>query len=114
MPVATLSDLVAATIDVVAPKVGRDPASIAMRTIDTRPGEKAYEELMTAEESTRARDIGDMYVVLPAIEAHPDVLDAYADAPRPPVGAYRSEGVEPMTGDAVRAILAEAFEAEPD
>jgi FlaA1/EpsC-like NDP-sugar epimerase len=114
MPVATLSDLVSGTIDVVAPTVGRDPASIATRTIDTRPGEKAYEELMTAEESTRARDIGDMYVVLPAIEAHPAVVAAYADAPRPPVGAYRSEGAEPMTRDEVRGILAEAFAAEVD
>ena len=30
-----------------------------------RPGEKAYEELMTEDESTRARDIGEMYAVLP-------------------------------------------------
>jgi UDP-N-acetylglucosamine 4,6-dehydratase len=112
MPVATLSDLVDAAIDVVAPSTGRDPKSIRIRSIDIRPGEKNYEELMTAEESTRARDIGDMYVVLPAIEAHQDILDAYADAPRPTVGAYRSDGVTPMSGDEVRALVAEAF-AEP-
>src|SRR5205807_2585605 len=110
----TLADLVSGAIDVVAPTVGRDPASIGMRTIDTRPGEKAYEELMTAEESTRARDIGDMYVVLPAIEAHPEVIAAYADAPRPPVAAYTSHGAEPMTRDGVREILAEAFAGELD
>ena len=112
MPVAILSDLVAATIDVVAPAAGLDPAAIGTRLIDTRPGEKAYEELMTAEESTRARDIGDMYAVLPAIESHQDVLDAYADAPRPVVGAYSSDGQSPMSIGEVRALVAQAF-SEP-
>lgn len=112
MPVATLADLVASTIDVVAPMVGRDPASIATRPVDMRAGEKAYEELMTAEESTRARDIGDMYAVLPAIEAHQAVVDAYRDAPRPEVGAYRSEGVPPITPAEVRLLVAETFAAE--
>ncbi len=82
MPVAPLADLVAATIDVVAPLAGRDPAAIATEAIAPRPGEKAYEELMTEDESTRARDIGEMYAVLPAIEAHPAVVAAYRDAPR--------------------------------
>jgi FlaA1/EpsC-like NDP-sugar epimerase len=109
MPVAVLSDLVAATIDVVAPLSGRDPASVELQTIGIRPGEKNYEELMTAEESTRARDIGDMYVVLPAIETHPEVIEAYADAPRPSVGAYSSDGQVPMGPDEVRALVAETF-----
>lgn len=112
MPVATLADLVDATINVVASREGYDPASIVMRSIDTRPGEKDYEELMTAEESTRARDIGDMYAVLPAIEAHPDIVEAYREVPRPVAGAYRSDGVAPMTAAEVRALVAEAL-AEP-
>jgi FlaA1/EpsC-like NDP-sugar epimerase len=112
MPVATLSDLVGATIDVVARGAGVDPASIELRTIDVRPGEKAYEELMTAEESTRARDIGDMYVVLPAIESHPEVVAFYADVPRPAIGAYSSDGQTAMELDEVRAMIVETF-AEP-
>jgi FlaA1/EpsC-like NDP-sugar epimerase len=113
MPVATLADLVSATIDVVAERTGRDPSSIETTSISPRPGEKPYEELMTEEESTRARDIGEMYAVLPAIEAHPDVLAAYADAPRSPIGAYRSDTPEPMSAAQVRGILAEAFELDP-
>jgi FlaA1/EpsC-like NDP-sugar epimerase len=112
MPVATLADLVAATIDVVALRTGQDPASIAMTSIGSRPGEKAYEELMTDEESTRARDIGEMYAVLPAIEYHGDVLAAYEDAPRSPSGAYRSDTSAPMVASDVRAVVAEAFAAE--
>jgi UDP-N-acetylglucosamine 4,6-dehydratase/5-epimerase len=109
MPVAILSDLVTATIDVSARAAGLDPAAIELRSIGVRPGEKAYEELMTAEESTRARDIGDMYVVLPAIESHPDVLEAYARFPSPAVGAYSSDGQAPMRPDEVRAMIEETF-----
>ena len=38
MPVAILTDLVRATIEVVAGRAGRDPAAIAIRSIDVRPG----------------------------------------------------------------------------
>ena len=109
MPVVTLADLVRATIEVVARRVGRDPASILTRSIDVRPGEKPYEELMTAEESTRARDIGAMYAVLPAIESHQDVLDAYRDAPRPEIGAYRSDSVAPIGYEEVLELVTQAF-----
>ena len=112
MPVATLADLVAATIDIVARRNGLDPAAISTTSIAPRPGEKAYEELMTEEESTRARDIGEMYAVLPAIEAHPDVIAAYEAAERSPIGAYRSDAPVPMDAAAVRAVVAEAFAAE--
>ena len=109
MPVATLDTLVEAAIAVVAPQAGRDPRSIERLTIDTRPGEKPYEELMTAEESTRARDVGDMYAVLPAIEWHADVLDAYRDTAPSPVGAYSSDSVTPLSQPEVTAMVAEAF-----
>ena len=112
MPVATLADLVAATIEVVAARTGRDPATIETTTIASRPGEKAYEELMTEDESTRARDIGEMYAVLPAIEAHPQVIAAYESTPRSPVGAYRSDTPTPMASADVRSAVAETFAAE--
>jgi UDP-N-acetylglucosamine 4,6-dehydratase len=109
MPAARLSDLVAATVDVVAPLHGREPSSIATVPIEPRAGEKGYEELMTADESTRARDIGEMYAVLPSIEPLPEVVEAYRDAPPAPVGAYRSDAVEPVGYDEVRALVAATF-----
>jgi FlaA1/EpsC-like NDP-sugar epimerase len=112
MPAARLADLVAATIEIVAPRHGRDPASIAIRPIEPRAGEKAYEELMTEDESTRARDIGEMYVLLPSIEPHPAVVTAYADAPPAPVGAYRSDSGPSIGLDEVRALLAQTFAGE--
>jgi UDP-N-acetylglucosamine 4,6-dehydratase len=113
MPVARVGDLVRAAIDVGAPLFGRDPSTIGTSSIDPRPGEKPYEELMTEEESSRARDIGDMFAVLPAIEAHQDVIDAYAGATPAPVGAYRSDHVDPLESAEVSALVAEAFAAEP-
>jgi UDP-N-acetylglucosamine 4,6-dehydratase/5-epimerase len=112
MPAARLDDLITATIDVVAPANGRDPAAIERRTIAPRAGEKAYEELMTEDESTRAIDIGDMYAVLPSIEVAAETRAAYADLPAAPTGAYRSDGVEALPLDAVRDLVAETFVAK--
>ncbi len=49
---------------------------------------------MTEDESTRARDIGEMFAVLPSIDVRPDlVAAAYGDAPAGArSGAYRSDG----------------------
>jgi UDP-N-acetylglucosamine 4,6-dehydratase/5-epimerase len=112
MPAARLDDLITATVDVVAPANGLDPAAIERQTIAPRAGEKAYEELMTEDESTRAIDIGDMYAVLPSIEVAAETRAAYADLPAAPTGAYRSDGVEPLTLDAVRHLVAETFATE--
>ena len=107
MPVARLGDLVDAAIDVYAPLFGRDPRDVRRVSIPTRPGEKGYEELMTADESLRARDVGAMYAVLPAIEMLPEVGDAYAEVPAAQVGPYRSEHVTPMAAGEVRRLLEE-------
>jgi FlaA1/EpsC-like NDP-sugar epimerase len=112
MPVARVGDLVNAAIEVAAPLNNLDPASIATASIDPRPGEKAYEELMTEEESSRAKDIGEMFAVLPAIEAHDEVVEAYRDAAPAPVGAYRSDRVDTLAQAEVTALVAEAFAAE--
>jgi FlaA1/EpsC-like NDP-sugar epimerase len=109
MPAARLGDLVDASIAIASPMHGRDPASISARRMDPRAGEKTYEELMTEEESTRARDIGDMFAVLPGIEAHPEVTDGYRDVPPAPVGPYRSDRVDLITPAEVTALVAEAL-----
>ncbi len=112
MPAARLSDLVAATIAHVAPASGRDPASIEIVSMPARAGEKAFEELMTQDESARARDIGDMYAVLPSIELDPGVAAHYRDTPGAPVGAYRSDAVVTLDADAVNDLVVSALRAE--
>lgn len=66
MPVIRIPDLAQAMIDLVAPMVGKDPAGIGLKVIGAKPGEKLYEELMTAEEVARAKDIGPMFLIRPA------------------------------------------------
>jgi UDP-N-acetylglucosamine 4,6-dehydratase len=109
MPAARLGDLVEAAIGVVATANRLDPSAIATRTIEPRPGEKPYEELMTEDESVRARDIGEMFAVLPSIESQPGVIESYASAERAPVRAYRSDHVPAIPADQVRALVAETF-----
>jgi UDP-N-acetylglucosamine 4,6-dehydratase/5-epimerase len=112
MPAARLADLVSATIAHEAPRAGLDPTSIATEAMAARAGEKGYEELMTQDESTRAFDIGEMYAVLPSIDVHPRVSEAYRDARPAPVGAYRSDAVAAMGAHDVHRLVAEAL-AEP-
>jgi FlaA1/EpsC-like NDP-sugar epimerase len=112
MPAARLEDLVASAIAIVAPAHGLDPAVIATRTIEPRPGEKAYEELMTEDESTRARDVGDMLAVMPSIEPLPEVVDAYRSAARAEIGAYRSDRMTPLSPAEVRDLVATTFERD--
>jgi len=69
-----------------------------------------YEELMTEEESLRARDVGAMYAVLPSIDTPNDIEKAYAHVPAAPVGAYRSDGVKPMPAGEVEALLRAAID----
>jgi UDP-N-acetylglucosamine 4,6-dehydratase len=110
MPAARLRDLVRAAIAVYAPRHGLDPASVAVTRIPIRPGEKAYEELMTEDESTRARDLGSMYAVLPAIRTGSPLEAAYAAAPAAPTRAYRSDGEVPLPGDEVDRLVREAID----
>lgn len=112
MPAARLADLVGSAIAVVAPAHGLDPVMIATRTIEPRPGEKAYEELMTEDESTRARDVGDMLAVMPSIEPLPAVVEAYRSATPAVVGAYRSDRVTPLSPTQVRDLVANTFERD--
>jgi UDP-N-acetylglucosamine 4,6-dehydratase len=109
MPVARLGDLVSGTVVQITRNLGRDSRTIATVALAPRAGEKAYEELMTQDESTRAFDCGDMYAVLPSIEAHPLVAAAYAAMPVAPVGSYRSDGVPPLEASEVHRLLAEAL-----
>ena len=108
MPVARLGDLVAASIEAFAPLSGRDPASIAVSSIGARPGEKAYEELMTEDESRRAVDIGEMFAVLPAIDTGQDIAKAYGRGTPAPIGPYRSDRGEVMARETIIELLNES------
>ena len=70
MPRVRVGDLVEVLVEAYAPQFGYRPEEIRIETIGTRPGEKAHEVLMTAEEAARATVSESMYVV-PAASAEP-------------------------------------------
>ena len=91
MPVAAIEDLAHVMIQAVAPRVGRDPASIQILELGARPGEKLYEELLTEEESRRAYDIGE-YIAIPPTSrrnGHPPIARAYNSRLETPLSRTR-------------------------
>lgn len=66
MPVVRIMDLAQAMIDMLAPRFNRDPGTIGVEFIGSKPGEKLYEELMSDEETNRSQELKDMFVTLPA------------------------------------------------
>lgn len=99
MPVVRILDLAQAMIDLLAPFYGHQPEDIRIRLVGARPGEKMYEELMTEEETARALELKDMFVILPALGNH-DVKhdDRYPNLTSDKVdNPYISKHQTPMT-----------------
>jgi len=89
MPVLRIKDLAEVMIEVLAPKFGYDSEQIEIKVVGVKPGEKLYEELMSEEETRRALELHDYFVVLPAFRSiyrkiqykYPDVVSM--KVPRP-------------------------------
>tara|TARA_B100002003_G_C13815891_1_gene401915 strand:- start:76 stop:621 length:546 start_codon:yes stop_codon:yes gene_type:complete len=67
MPVINIIDLAEVMIAYLAPKMDLNPDKIGIKLIGTKPGEKFYEELMNIEETRRAIELKDYFVVVPAL-----------------------------------------------
>ncbi|GEN45515.1 SDR family NAD(P)-dependent oxidoreductase [Alkalibacillus haloalkaliphilus] len=91
MPVIQLKDLAEVVIDVTCKENNLNPEVITIEEIGLRPGEKRYEELMTFDESVKAYDLGDMYMV-----SH-----RKQDWPVAEVGTYRSNIPTPITKEEI-------------
>lgn len=96
MPVLRIEDLARAMMEELAPVYGRRPGDIRITNIGVKPGEKLYEELMSGEETRRALELKEYFVVLPAFrgiyneieydygqETGSTVTDPYISADRP-------------------------------
>lgn len=108
MPVMRILDLAQAMIELLAPQAGYDPKEIPLEFIGAKPGEKLYEELMSADEVTRAVELPFMYVIRPAHQAfyqeikyrYDNILPA-VDNPRP----YISSLETPMSLEKIKEYL---------
>ena len=99
MPSVRIGDLAEAMIEELAPKYGHDPTKILVEIINARAGEKIYEELMTEEESKKANEIDDMFVILPSLTE--EQLRASKVARR----NYASKGQNLLTKEEIKALL---------
>lgn len=79
MPVIRIKDLAEVMIEELAPLYGFSADEIDIKVIGTKPGEKMYEELMSGEETRRAIELEDYFVVKPAFESLYRELDSSYD-----------------------------------
>lgn len=109
MPVVRIEDLAKAMLEELAPRYGYAPQNIPIIEIGTKPGEKLYEELMSQEETRRALELKQYFILLPAFRGiyhdiqydYPDQLSESVDNP------YISANERPDSIEQIRAILKE-------
>lgn len=79
MPVVRILDLAEVMIEILSPRYNHKPASIEIKEIGAKPGEKMYEDLVSGEEVHRSLELGDMFVVTPAFKAiYHDITYTYS------------------------------------
>lgn len=107
MRVIAIMDLAQVMIDLLAPYYGYDPEDVRIEIIGAKPGEKMYEELISAEEMGRCVELPDMFVVLPALRAIYHNIDyTYPEAISQPLKhPYNSAQEQPMSQEEIRAFL---------
>ena len=109
MPVICMRDLLDVMIDMFGPSDCRGRKKIQVRIIGAQPGEKVYEELMTEEESTRAVELPDMYVLQPQIRDLFTREYKYPHQKKPSVTRFISHDLQPMGKDEIQSLIREIY-----
>jgi len=100
-PAILVADLAEVIIEKLAPVYGYDPKGITVTITGKRPGEKYDEELMTSEESEKACETEDMFIVLPD-----EIVADYPGAKRlPKARSYSSRDEKLLTKEELKALL---------
>jgi FlaA1/EpsC-like NDP-sugar epimerase len=89
MPAFRVGTLADAMIDAYAANAGYDPDEIDKEIIGARPGERVHEKLISVDESAQARELDNMYAILPEIDSPGYRAVDYDDAD-PVDGEYTS------------------------
>lgn len=102
MPVLKIVDLANVVIEEYARHLGYQSKDIKIKYIGIRPGEKLYEELMTEEESERALETPEMFIITPLFagrEYH------YENAGSTHAVSYTSRNEKPLTKEQIKLLL---------
>ncbi|MCM3708092.1 SDR family NAD(P)-dependent oxidoreductase [Cytobacillus firmus] len=101
MPVVLIKDLAEVVIEEAANKYNMNVDEIAIEEIGLRPGEKKYEELMTFEESLKALELPNMFIV----PSNSSDLSNYQKAIKAKPGTYQSSHQKPITKEVLRQLI---------
>lgn len=99
MPVVRLGTLVDILIDELSNQYSFKKENIVTEMTGLRPGEKMYEELMTVDESKRAWELSDMFVLTDKI---------YHQGQKANVGTYRSDNEKVLDRNELYRLLKNA------
>lgn len=104
MAAVRVGDLVHAVVEEACARLGRDPKAVVSQVTKPRAGEKTHERLLTDEELTRVKNLGEMFVVhhFSAIER----MEKFKPDRVAP-SLYLSEKAKPRGRDWIRRMLRE-------
>jgi len=100
MPVIRLKDLAEVIIDDVCDKNRLNKNKVEVKKIGLRPGEKMYEELMSEDESTKAFELNDMFIINPPYNEH-----IYPESKGIAKGNYSSNNEKVLSKAEIKRIL---------
>lgn len=100
MPVLRIGDLAQSMIEI-------SGKNIKIKTNGLRPGEKMYEELMSEEESCRALETDDLFIILPFNQDYNNMINYYPGAKKAACKIYSSENSPIMTIEEIKLMLKE-------
>lgn len=104
MPALRIGDLAEAMIEEYAPRFGYRPYEVDVDIIGARPGERVHEKLISADESAKSRELEDMYVILPQIDATGYEAVNYTDAEEVD-GEYTSADADLLSKDEIIDLI---------
>jgi len=105
MPAVKVSDLAKTMVESIAPRCGHPPENIKIKVTGSKPGEKMYEELMTEDESKRALETKEMFIVLPEMKELSSKKFRYPGARLAMSRNYRSNDAELLTKEEIKSML---------
>jgi FlaA1/EpsC-like NDP-sugar epimerase len=104
MPAFRVGSLAEAMIDKFAPQFGYSTEEIAIEIIGARPGERVHEKLISTDEKHHARELDDMYVILPQVELTGYEPVNYSEAD-PVKSEYTSADKQLLTGEEIIEMI---------
>lgn len=106
MPVVSIGDLARAVVELSGKEV-------KFKTIGLRPGEKMYEELMSEEESVRALETDDLFIILPFNYERDKYQHRYEGIKPAGCGVYSSADEEIISVREIKEMLKGMIERCP-